>query len=127
MGKLEFWPDEWVPSFKYKCCPSWAKSWFVAPSIPKRARVILFHDLPNPPEAIIGRSGKWFRHIQPPPSFSIKQEYFLFPPGAPQARQSLVLSLPRFPGPVFQKWRSKRDKTLSIHNFPPLEAKYKKV
>ena len=67
LGKLAFWPDDWVPSFKYKCCPSWIKSWFMAPSIPKGARVILFHGLPNPPEAIIGRSGKWYRHIQPSP------------------------------------------------------------
>ena len=67
LGKLEYWPDEWVPSFKYKCCPSWLKSWFEAPSIPKGARVILFHGLPNPPEAIKGRSGKWYRHIQPSP------------------------------------------------------------
>ena len=67
LGKLEYWPDDWVPSFKYQCCPSWFKSWFEAPSIPKGARVILFHGLPNPPEAIIGRSGKWYRHIQPSP------------------------------------------------------------
>jgi len=67
LGKLEYWPDEWVPSFKYQCCPSWIKSWFEAPSVPKGARVILFHGLPNPPEAIIGRSGKWYRHIQPSP------------------------------------------------------------
>ena len=67
LDKLKFWPDDWVPSFKYKCCPSWAKSWFVAPSIPRGARVILFHGLPNPPEAIIGHSGKWYRHIQPSP------------------------------------------------------------
>jgi len=67
LGKLEFWNDDWVPSFKYKCCPSWIKSWVAAPSIPKGARVILFHGLPNPPEAIIGRSGKWYRHIQPSP------------------------------------------------------------
>ena len=67
LGKLEYWPDEWVPSFKYGCCPFWAKSWFEAPSIPKKARVILFHGLPNPPEAIIGHSGKWYRHIQPSP------------------------------------------------------------
>tara|TARA_B110000261_G_scaffold155729_1_gene188830 strand:+ start:70 stop:780 length:711 start_codon:yes stop_codon:yes gene_type:complete len=66
-GKLEFWPDEWVPSFKYKCCPPWIKSWFVAPSIPFGAKIILFHGLPNPPEAILGRSGKWYRHIQPSP------------------------------------------------------------
>jgi hypothetical protein len=67
LGKLEYWPDDWVPSFKYQCCPSWFKSWFEAPSLPKGARVILFHGLPNPPEAIIGRSGKWYRHIQPSP------------------------------------------------------------
>ncbi|BBB24424.1 conserved hypothetical protein [Isorropodon fossajaponicum endosymbiont JTNG4] len=65
--KLRYWPDEWVPSFKYRCCPSWIKSWFQAPFIPKGAKVILFHGLPNPPEAIIGRSGKWYRHIQPSP------------------------------------------------------------
>ena len=67
LGKLEFWPDDWVPSFKYKCCPPWIKSWFKAPSIPKGSRIILFHGLPNPPEAITGHSGKWYRHIQPSP------------------------------------------------------------
>lgn len=67
LGKLKYWPDEWVPSFKYRCCPSWAKSWFEAPSIPEGAKIILFHGLPNPPEAIIGKSGKWYRHIQPSP------------------------------------------------------------
>ena len=67
LGKLEFWNESCVPSFKYNCCPSWIKSWVLAPSIPKGARVILFHGLPNPPEAIIGRSGKWYRHIQPSP------------------------------------------------------------
>ena len=67
LGKLEFWPDEWVPSFKYRCAPSWIKSWFQAPSVPEHAKVILFHGLPNPPEAIRGISGKWYRHIQPSP------------------------------------------------------------
>ncbi len=65
--QLKYWPDEWVPSFKYHCCPSWIKSWFQAPFIPKNSKVILFHGLPNPSEAIIGRSGKWYRHIQPSP------------------------------------------------------------
>jgi hypothetical protein len=67
IGELKFWPDEWVPSFKYRCAPSWIKSWFQAPSIPKDARIILFHGLPNPPEAIKGVSGKWYRHIKPSP------------------------------------------------------------
>ena len=67
LGKLEYWQDTWVPSFKYCCCPSWLKSWFQAPSIPKGAKIIIFHGLPNPPEAINGISGKWYRHIQPAP------------------------------------------------------------
>lgn len=67
IGKLQFWQDSWVPSFKYRCAPSWIKSWFEAPSIPKDAKIILFHGLPNPPEAIKGISGKWYRHIQPSP------------------------------------------------------------
>ncbi len=67
LGKLNFWNDEWVPSFKYRCCPSWIKSWFQAPSIPNNAKIILFHGFPCPPEAIKGISGKWYRHIQPSP------------------------------------------------------------
>jgi hypothetical protein len=66
-GNMEFWPEHWVPSFKYHCAPSWIRSWFEAPSIPKGAKIILFHGLPNPPEAIKGISGKWYRHIQPSP------------------------------------------------------------
>jgi hypothetical protein len=65
LGKLQYWPDQWVPSFKYRCCPSWIKSWFKAPFIPKDSKIILFHGLPNPPEAIEGISGKWYRHIKP--------------------------------------------------------------
>lgn len=67
LGKLQFWPDEWVPSFKYKCAPPFVQSWFKAPSIPNKAKVILFHGLPNPPEAMEGISGKWYRHIKPSP------------------------------------------------------------
>ena len=67
LGKLKYWPDEWVPSFKYRCCPSWVKSWFQAPFIPQNAKIIIFHGLPNPPEAIKGISGKWYRHIKPSP------------------------------------------------------------
>ena len=67
LGKLQFWPDEWVPSFKYRCAPTWIRSWFEAPSIPQDAKIILFHGLPNPPEAIKGISGKWYRHILPSP------------------------------------------------------------
>jgi hypothetical protein len=44
LGKLEYWQDEWVPSFKYRCCPSWIKSWFKAPFIPQGAKVIYINE-----------------------------------------------------------------------------------
>jgi len=64
-GDLDFWPDAWVPSYKYHCCPSWIKSWFAKPYIPENAKIIIFHGLPTPQDAINGESGKWYRHIQP--------------------------------------------------------------
>jgi len=65
VGELDYWPDSWVPSFKYHCCPNWFLSWVKAPFIPDGAKIIIFHGLPNPPEAIKGESGKWYRHIRP--------------------------------------------------------------
>ena len=65
--QLKYWPDEWVPSFKYGCLPPWHKRFIEKPSIPKMAKIIIFHGLPNPPEAILGKSGKWYRYIKPSP------------------------------------------------------------
>jgi len=64
LNKLNYWPDEWVPSFKYRCCHPWPFSLFKTPFIPKGAKIILFHGLPNPPDAINGISGKWYRSIK---------------------------------------------------------------
>jgi len=33
--------------------------------IPDGAKVVVFHGKPNPPDAIIGRSGKWYRRVIP--------------------------------------------------------------
>ena len=67
LGILKFWPDEWCPSFKYHCVPPWPKSWYQTPRIPENSRVIIFHGVPNPPDALIGESGKWWRLIRPSP------------------------------------------------------------
>ena len=64
-GELKFWEDGWVVSFKYHCCPSWLGSWFKSPFLPKDAKIIIFHGVPKPPEAIRGVSGKWYRRFQP--------------------------------------------------------------
>ncbi len=64
-GTLRYWPDNWVPSFKYHCIPPWYKTFFKKPTIPNGAKIILFHGLPNPPDAIVGKSGKWYRSFKP--------------------------------------------------------------
>jgi hypothetical protein len=66
-GKLSYWPETWCRSFKRHCMQSGLASWFKAPEIPPDARIIIFHGKPNPPDAIRGVSGKWYRRVLPTP------------------------------------------------------------
>lgn len=63
-GKLRYWPDAWCRSFKRHCMPG-LLGWFSEPFIPEGARIIVFHGKPNPPDAIAGVSGKWYRRVKP--------------------------------------------------------------
>ncbi len=62
---LEFWPDNWCPSFKYHCLPQFPQNFWKEPVIPKGAKIILFHGKPEPEEAASGISGKWYRYFRP--------------------------------------------------------------
>jgi len=57
-GKLNFWPQSWFCSFGFHCMPRLGLlRHFIAPSIPKEReglKVIVFHGMPNPKEAIEG-------------------------------------------------------------------------
>ncbi len=64
-NKLSYWPDEWCRSFKRHCVARGLKGWFSAPQLPARAKIVAFHGIPNPPDAIHGRSGKWYRRVLP--------------------------------------------------------------
>lgn len=64
-GKLSYWPEAWCQSFKRHCLPSALASWFSEPTLPQGARIIAFHGKPNPPDAIAGVSGKWYRRVKP--------------------------------------------------------------
>lgn len=66
-GKVSYWPDEWCRSFKRHCMRRGLMGWFQPPVIPPGARVIAFHGKPNPPDAIAGVSGKWYRRVLPTP------------------------------------------------------------
>jgi hypothetical protein len=45
--------------------PKGLMSWFAEPTIPTGARMVIFHGKPNPPDAIAGVSGKWYRRVPP--------------------------------------------------------------
>ncbi len=64
-GKLAYWPDAWCRSFKRHCMRPGLLGWFQPPTIPEGARIIAFHGKPNPPDAIAGVSGKWYRRVLP--------------------------------------------------------------
>jgi hypothetical protein len=66
-GKLIYWPKEWCVSFKYGCIPCFPSNFWRAPSLPIGARVVVFHGLPNPDEALIGKGHGLLRHIRPTP------------------------------------------------------------
>ena len=57
-GALNFWPDDWFCSFRFHCMPKFGLlRHFITPSIPKDRpglKVIAFHGIPNPREAIQG-------------------------------------------------------------------------
>lgn len=53
-GKLNFWPDELIRSFKYHCLPYWFLRTCIKPSIPNNSRIVVFHGNPNMEQAIEG-------------------------------------------------------------------------
>lgn len=64
-GKVSYWPDAWCRSFKRHCVRPVPLCWILPPRMPEGARVIAFHGKPNPPDAIAGVSGKWYRKVHP--------------------------------------------------------------
>ena len=66
-GKLAYWPAELVRSCKYHCIPRWPPNYWRAPSIPKGARILIFHGVINPPDAIRGGRTARGRFLRPAP------------------------------------------------------------
>ena len=65
--KLSYWPEDWCKSFKKHCIHKGFKQFLYPPELPKNTRIVIFHGKPNPPEAIEGKSGKWYRKVLPTP------------------------------------------------------------
>lgn len=68
MGKVNWWPDEWVRSYKWNCRPAFPLNLMVAPKAPPGCRILVFHGRPDPDEAIRGYHGrKPHHHVRPAP------------------------------------------------------------
>jgi hypothetical protein len=66
-GLLSYWPAEWCVSFKYGCMPKFPLNLIKTPTIPPNARVVVFHGLPNPDEAVVGKGKGLLRYVRPTP------------------------------------------------------------
>ena len=64
-GMLHYWPKAWCKSYKYHCLRKIPLGYFKPPVKPKDVKIIVFHGEINPPDAIKGGGGKWYRHVLP--------------------------------------------------------------
>lgn len=61
MGKVSWWPEEWVCSFKRKCRPVFPLNLIVPPRRPL-TKILVFHGAPDPDQAVEGFAGKKWHH-----------------------------------------------------------------
>lgn len=66
-GVLSYWDAAWCASYKYHCIPGWPTSYWRDPVIPPGARIVIFHGVMNPPDALAGHSAGNWRHARPAP------------------------------------------------------------
>lgn len=66
-GDFVPFPDQWIVSFKYDCRPVRPLNLFMAPHLPRNARVVCFHGRPKMSEAVAGyRAGPLHRTLPAP-------------------------------------------------------------
>lgn len=68
-GMVNFWPDEWLPSFKYICMYPFPLNFFFEPKLPEKAKIIVFHGNPTPDQALSGKVKgikKFIRFVKTP-------------------------------------------------------------
>jgi hypothetical protein len=70
-GRLGYWPAAWCASWKYHCVPRWPLNYLRAPAIPPGARILIFHGVINPPDAIQGHSTHAWRRPRPAPWIAV--------------------------------------------------------
>lgn len=64
LKNINWWPSDWVVSFKRSCQRIFPLNLFMTPKRPaKNARILCFHGNPSPEQAIAGFNGKRNRHL----------------------------------------------------------------
>jgi len=56
--KVNFWPADFVCSFKRSCTWPWPLNHFLAPHPPRKAGILCFHGNPSPVQAVAGYRGR---------------------------------------------------------------------
>ncbi len=70
-ARKQYWPEEWVRSFKYHCRPIFPLNWIMCPRLPGKVRILGFHGRPDPDQAIAGYVGrKWHHRTLPCPQLA---------------------------------------------------------
>lgn len=68
LGNPQWWPEEWVKSYKWNCRPAFPLNLLRSPKLPEGCRILVFHGRPDPDEAIRGYKGRKLHHrILPAP------------------------------------------------------------
>ena len=80
-GGIRFWPEPWVRHFRFHCARPLPLNFFLAPKLPRDARVVIFPGGLLPPHAIAGQWGGRYRPLTPLPTCAASS-----PPTAPTRR-----------------------------------------
>ena len=54
LDQIQWWPKQWVRSFRRNCRPSYPFNLLFKPYIPNGTKIVVFHGLPNPDQASEG-------------------------------------------------------------------------
>ncbi len=68
--RRDYWPADWVHSFKHHCKPIFPLNLLLAPRVKPGIRILVFHGRPNPDEAIAGYRGKLRHTTRPAPQLA---------------------------------------------------------
>lgn len=65
--RLCYWDSTWCLSYKYQVLKKLPFSLWKPPEKPQTGKILVFHGEVNPPDAIVGGGGKWYRKVLPAP------------------------------------------------------------